>query len=262
MRIKVKPGSWRVFGIYCMDDFLFGAGYVDWFGNRDVSLFQTGFNQDHYRESLIRSVGEGYGVFIEKAVIKRKSEFLAGRYCAHRALEAFDIAPHLIGIGEGRSPLWPDGVVGSISHCHGYAIAAAARKDSLLSVGLDVEDIVAPETQRKLSKSIMNDDELFLLQQDAPPEMVFTLIFSVKESFFKAAYPFVKAYFGFEAMSVTGIDWQGERLAFRVNTDLADAFRRGMMLTARFKPLDRRILTYFRMGRDDEAFGHLVKKPG
>ncbi len=32
IRIKVKPRSWRVFGIYCMDDFLFGAGYVDWFG--------------------------------------------------------------------------------------------------------------------------------------------------------------------------------------------------------------------------------------
>lgn len=241
-----------------MDEFLFNDNYVDWFGHRDVSLFQTGFHQDRYSDSVLKTVGEGYGTFIEKSVVKRKSEFLAGRYCAHRALEKLDIAPGLIGIGEGRSPLWPEGVVGSISHCHGYAIAAAARRRSLLAVGLDIEDIVTPETQRKLSNSVLNDDELFLLEQDMPPESVFTLIFSVKESFFKAAYPWVKAYFGFEAMSVTWIDWQAEDLAFRVNIDLAQAFRRGMMLTARFKPLDRRLLSCFTIDRDEEAFVHLA----
>ncbi|NTF35018.1 4'-phosphopantetheinyl transferase family protein [Rhizobium skierniewicense] len=245
-----------------MDGFLSGASYVDWFGDQHMSLFQTQFNQDHYSDGLIHSIGEGYRAFIEKANVKRKSEFLAGRYCAHRALEAFDVAPELIGIGQGRSPVWPDGVVGSISHCDGYAIAAAAGKDSLLSVGIDVEDIVSPEIQQTLSKSIINDDELFLLNQDAPAELVFTMIFSAKESFFKAVYPFVKAYFGFEAMSVTGIDWRGERLAFRANADLGGAVLLGTMLTARFKLLDRRMLTCFNMGRDDDSFERLVRQPG
>jgi enterobactin synthetase component D len=243
-----------------MDNFLFDAGYVALFDSPEVSLFQAGFDQASYGDNVLRAVGGGYGTFIEKAVVKRKSEFLAGRYCAHRSLAAFDIAPELIGIGEGRSPLWPQGVVGSISHCQGYAIAATARSNALLTLGIDVEDIVAPDTQRNLEKSVINDDELFLLQQDMPPEQVFTLIFSAKESFFKAAYPWVKAYFGFEAMSVTGIDWHGGHLTFRVNSDLGKSFQQGMELAARFKPFGQRMLTFFTIGRNEDAFSHLAER--
>ena len=48
---------------------------------------------------------------------KRLSDFATGRYCAMKALEQFGIQDAIIPIGEDRAPIWPEGIVGSISHC-------------------------------------------------------------------------------------------------------------------------------------------------
>ena len=41
--------------------------------------------------------------------------------------------------GAKREPLWPAGVVGSITHCDGYRAAAVARATDLATVGIDAE---------------------------------------------------------------------------------------------------------------------------
>lgn len=77
------------------------------------------------------------------AVAKRQREFVGGRLCAHRALElaGFERSPVLRG--PGREPVWPPGVVGSITHCTGYAAAVAAPMDEYSSLGIDAEPHVA-----------------------------------------------------------------------------------------------------------------------
>ncbi|MEI8635195.1 hypothetical protein P4S72_30355 [Vibrio sp. PP-XX7] len=61
---------------------------------------------------------------LHRAVLKRKCEFLAGRLCAKRAMAECGInAETTLGIGEHREPLWPEGVIGSISHCDTQAVA-------------------------------------------------------------------------------------------------------------------------------------------
>lgn len=228
-----------------MTEFLFQSGYVDWFGCEGLSVFHTGFDVDHFSEADIRHLGEGYIEFIRNSVTKRQSEFIAGRHCAHMALAAHNILHGLIGVGTARQPLWPVGVVGSISHSHGYAVAVAARTCRYMAIGLDVENIVTVETQARLRKSIVNDDELHLLHNSASPEKVVTLIFSVKESFFKAAYPLVGAYFGFDAMSVLEIDWETGKLLFVLHRDLAAEFTSSALLNARFRHIDNRMVTLF-----------------
>lgn len=243
-----------------MDEFLIDAGYVSWFGGPDVSMFQASFDQGAYSDALLGAIGDGYGVFVDKAVTKRKAEFVAGRYCAHQALSALGVAPGLIGIAEARNPVWPRGIVGSISHSHGYAISATAKRSSKLMLGLDVEDMVAPQTAKRLEASVINDDELDLLRQAPRPEALFTLIFSVKESFYKAAYPWVKRYFGFKAISVTGVTWKSGCLDFSINEYLGGIFKPGMVFSAAFKTMDdKRIVTYFDVSRDDERFRHLFE---
>lgn len=69
---------------------------------------------------------------VARAVDKRRREFATGRDCARRALSqlGWDEVPILAG--PKREPLWPAGIVGSITHCPGYCAAIVARSTSLL----------------------------------------------------------------------------------------------------------------------------------
>src|SRR6267143_5303514 len=74
-----------------------------------------------------------------RAVLKRRREFTAGRVCARAALERLGIRGFPIVAAPDRSPVWPPGIVGSLSHCGDYCGAAVARRGSIAGVGLDVE---------------------------------------------------------------------------------------------------------------------------
>ncbi|MEV5463347.1 hypothetical protein AB0L17_35085 [Streptomyces cellulosae] len=69
------------------------------------------------------------------AVGKRRREFATVRWCARRALTDLGIAPVPILTGEGGAPAWPDGVVGSMTHCDGYRAAAVAHAGEVRGVG-------------------------------------------------------------------------------------------------------------------------------
>src|SRR5690349_6008286 len=76
---------------------------------------------------------------IAKSVAKRRNEFITVRYCARRALAQLGVPPVPILKGEKGEPCWPDGVVGSLTHCAGYRGAAVGRSASVRSVGIDAE---------------------------------------------------------------------------------------------------------------------------
>jgi hypothetical protein len=74
----------------------------------------------------------------------RIREFESGRAYARRALAMLGIHNVDVMIGPDRAPLWPAGVVGSISHVRNhldseYFAAAVARTDVALAIGIDVE---------------------------------------------------------------------------------------------------------------------------
>lgn len=231
-----------------MDRFLSNAKPVSWFDNDALSVFQADFDADCYSDALIPRLNAGYGALIQNAVLKRKSEFIAGRYCAHQSLLPWGMSDSLIGIGEGRCPVWPQGIVGSISHCHAYALAATATTDNLFALGLDVEDPVSEETRNNIQKVVINDNELFLLTQSERPDIAFTLIFSMKESFFKAAYPHVKFYFDFPAISLTRIDWEAGSVLFEINQPLGSVFTVGSVFSGQFKILENeKVVTLFQI---------------
>lgn len=235
-----------------MDRFLSNAKPVSWFDNGALSVFQADFDVDHYSDALIPRLNAGYGALIKNAVVKRKSEFIAGRYCAHQSLRAWGVSDSFIGIGEGRCPVWPTGIVGSISHCHAYAMAVTAKADNLFALGLDVEDPVSEETRNNIQKVVVNQNEMFLLAQSERPDIAFTLIFSMKESFFKAAYPHVKFYFDFPAISLTRIDWEEGSVLFEINQPLGPVFTAGSVFSGRFTVLEnKKVVTLFQIGNQE-----------
>jgi 4'-phosphopantetheinyl transferase EntD len=79
---------------------------------------------------------------VATAVKKRRHEFAAGRNCARRALAKLGWPDFPVLSGPNREPLWPPGVLGSITHCHGYCAAVAAplaELKGILGIGIDAE---------------------------------------------------------------------------------------------------------------------------
>jgi 4'-phosphopantetheinyl transferase EntD len=156
---------------------------------------------------------------VEGAVEKRRREFAAGRACARRALARLGVEGHPLLSDDRRVPVWPEGVVGSITHCAGYCAAAVARSRDLLALGIDAETS-APLAPR-LSERICTPPELE--HAAALPGGVgrwAKLVFSAKESAFKCYFPLARSFLGFGDAEVR-IEPEAQR--FRVRLLRADA---------------------------------------
>jgi 4'-phosphopantetheinyl transferase EntD len=134
---------------------------------------------------------------------KRLTDFSTGRYCATKALEQMGIKDAIIPIGEEREPIWPDGIVGSISHCDSLTGAIVAKKSDHISLGLDIEEIgrVTPD----LWDLVFTENEKNYLLGLSEKEMLIksTAIFSAKEAFYKFQYPITKTFLDFLDVAVT-----------------------------------------------------------
>ena len=128
---------------------------------------------------------------------KRLAEFSTGRDCAIKALEQLGIKDVIIPIGEDRAPVWPEGIVGSISHCDSLTGAIVAKNSDHISLGLDIEEIgrVTPNlwdlvfTENEKNYLFRLSDEDILVQS--------TAIFSIKEAFYKFQHPLTKTFLDF-----------------------------------------------------------------
>lgn len=137
-----------------------------------------------------------------RAVDDRRAAFRAGRAAGHDALASMgcDDGPILVGLQ--REPVWPMGVVGSISHAWGVGVALVAPAGSTDGVGIDVEAIrPAPELYDQVPRPEERswlDAIVDVRERDA----AVLELFSAKESIFKAFFPRVGELFGFEAASL------------------------------------------------------------
>lgn len=136
---------------------------------------------------------------VRRAVEKRRREFTTARACARQALAKLGQPEQAIPCGPRGEPLWPAGFVGSITHCDGYRACAVARVSDLATVGVDAEpnqplpegvlgDIALPEEREWLRH----------LTRQAPQTHWDRLLFSIKESVYKAWFPLAERWLGFE----------------------------------------------------------------
>lgn len=193
------------------------------------------YDATRYDESLFRTLGIAKPEQLQRAVTKRKAEFLAGRYCALQALELTGFPGFHIGIGSHRQPIWPDGICGAISHAHQLAVAVVAHDADVYGVGVDVEEELTADAIVQIQSFVLNADERLLLSSvPLRREQLITLIYSIKESFFKAAFPLVQRYFDFDAISLLKIDVSKGECYFQINTSLHPMLWQGRRLKGRF----------------------------
>ena len=137
-----------------------------------------------------------------RAVEKRVLEFTAGRVAARQAMSAIDHPPSALPMAPDRSPVWPDELVGSITHCDEICIALVAPNCTFQSVGIDVERDTP--LMGHLEGIICSSSERTWLKKYSPEQRGYLVkrFFCAKESTYKALYPLTKKELGFEDVEV------------------------------------------------------------
>jgi len=132
------------------------------------------------------------------AVPSRRREFATGRHCARLALARLGVPATAITTGDRGQPVWPNGIVGSITHCAGYRAAAAARRDRLRAVGIDAEPH-RPLPAEVTDMVLLPEEQAHLARLAAPGPAVHwpAIAFSAKESLYKAWFTLTERWLGF-----------------------------------------------------------------
>jgi len=226
---------------------------------REVSLSKTSklvafycnYNPQNFEPRLFTEHAISYPEPIKGAVAKRQTEFLAGRFLAKKCLSKLRCYDFDVAIGRSRNPLWPKGLTGTITHDNGLAICVIGHLSEFSGIGLDVETILAEQDAILIQKTIMNKDEIQLLKNSSLElEIIVSLVFSVKESIFKALFPSIGYYFDFDAVAVENIDLKQRKLMCRVTKRLSDTISNGMRISVDFEIHNYRVISFVRLGCD------------
>lgn len=128
--------------------------------------------------------------YVAKASPKRQREFSCGRYFAHQLLNKLGFSDFIIGRDKKGCPLWPEALVGSISHTSHYCVAMIAKQDTVVSIGVDLEE--SGRMKKPLWSKLFTTNETRVLESIKEPDEQMrqaAIVFSAKEAFYKCDYP-------------------------------------------------------------------------
>jgi 4'-phosphopantetheinyl transferase EntD len=141
---------------------------------------------------------------IAGAVAERRREFGTVRCCAREALRRIGVpAVPILPDGDG-APLWPAGVVGSMTHCAGYRAAAVARTGDVRGVGIDAEPHAALPSE--VLYLVLRDEERARQRMLADADRGLhwdRIVFCAKEAVYKAWFPLTRRWLDFADVSTT-----------------------------------------------------------
>jgi 4'-phosphopantetheinyl transferase EntD len=141
---------------------------------------------------------------IANATPQRRRTFTTGRACARRALSELGTAPIAIARDRHGAPCWPAGIVGSITHCAGYTAAAVAHAGTWRCLGIDAEPHGPLPRGGVLARIASSQEQQRLedLAAEHPAVCWDRLLFSAKESVYKAVYPLMGERLAFKDVSI------------------------------------------------------------
>lgn len=146
---------------------------------------------------------------IARAVPRRRDEFATGRECARRALAALGEPACEIPPGVRGAPCWPEGILGTITHCAGYRAAVVARASDLAYLGVDAEPHAPlPDGVLRRVSLPAEREQLAELAGARPDTHWDRILFCTKESVYKAWYPPTRRWLGFDQAQIS-IDLDG-----------------------------------------------------
>ncbi len=179
---------------------------------------------------------------VAKAAEKRRHEFSCGRACARAAMATLGVSDCPVLRGPNREPLWPPGIVGAITHCEGYVAAAVASTREILTVGIDAEKHHA--LPPGLEEVVCTSTERAWYQSNGIDEYHWpTVFFSAKEALYKAWFPLVQCWLGFQDAELSIRPTDGTFTVRLRVSPVPAPFRHSDALEGRFVVTERHILT-------------------
>jgi 4'-phosphopantetheinyl transferase EntD len=159
----------------------------------------------------------------DKFSANRLEEFTGGRLCARGALREFGVDGFALRRNPDRTPHWPDGVVGSITHTIGFCGAAVGPRDHFVGLGIDAE-ISARVTPDVWTQALTRED-ITRISGLAPAERerAAAVIFSAKESFYKCISVVTGAWLDYRDVCVELISEAPDAGTFLVRSASATA---------------------------------------
>jgi 4'-phosphopantetheinyl transferase EntD len=216
------------------------------YAGRDLALALalTRFTPAGFQHGRFAAAGIVCPPQIVASALKRQAEFFYGRLCARAALRRMGVAADALQlpIGCRREPLWPAGVIGSITHTPAVAAAIALpATGKWRGVGIDIEAILSADAAAAARSVVVSSAETHYLtpfEAGLGAHVPLTLVFSAKESFFKAVHGVVGRYFNFDAVQLIRIDLASQTLILQLRETLCAQWRAGMRCAVAFRFLD------------------------
>ncbi|MFJ8043914.1 4'-phosphopantetheinyl transferase [Kitasatospora sp. NPDC096147] len=141
---------------------------------------------------------------VAKAVAGRQAEYATVRACARRAMERLGLPAAPVPVGEHGEPLWPAGVVGSMTHCTGYRAAALGLARDVRAIGIDAEPNAALKDGVLEAVSLPAERVWVRQLTDSHPGVAWDrLLFSAKEAVYKAWFPLTRRRLDFDQALIT-----------------------------------------------------------
>lgn len=174
---------------------------------------------------------------IGQAVSKRQSEYLAGRMLVRHLQQELGLACDQVLPAADRSPQWPAGQSGAISHSGGEVLVGLCARPEY-SLGLDLEHYLEPAQLMGLRPFIASTAEQQWLVQQArsghwSEAQLLTLLFAAKEALYKALYPDCRRIMEFSAAEVREIS--ATQLSLVLCTDWSAGWRCGSEITLEYQ---------------------------
>ena len=137
--------------------------------------------------------------FSQLSSISRKEHYRSGRICAGEVLSKLGtLGQPVLRDPQTREPLWPEGISGAITHSGKWAAAAAGKTSDVSGIGIDLENLER-QVDSRISRHVCIPEEQKWLQECGEDflEKNLKIIFSAKESIFKAFFPYTRTYLHF-----------------------------------------------------------------
>jgi len=184
-------------------------------------------------------------ILVAHAVPKRRNEFALGRAAARAALAKLDAPAGPIPANPDRTPVWPAGFAGSITHCDGFCGAVVARSQDIEGIGFDAETAgPLPADAQRIIYGPQEEAHFAALPAIAGLDWP-KLAFSAKEAFYKCFYPVTHASLNFRGVHV---HFTADRREFEITPVVADAAAAAFLrrtVQGRWHIQDRLVFTSF-----------------
>tara|TARA_R110000764_G_scaffold147589_1_gene235512 strand:+ start:210 stop:896 length:687 start_codon:yes stop_codon:yes gene_type:complete len=222
------------------------------FYQTQIPLSESGYvNVSHFCFIEGSLVGTDYDMTITKPLdygkwrTKRQETFLAGRLAVRHAQVQLNMFAKDIPKAEDGSPQWPNEYTGSISHTDNQAVAALLpqAQGGIQYIGIDLEPLVNADKLDAACLIGLETELKILIAGGVEKPLLILLLFSLKESIYKALHPVVGAFFDF--LDVELISNEGNDVfEFQVKRQLSEKIPSGFILRGSYVIQDEHLMTW------------------